>query len=368
MNTTLDPRLVRHAPVDLRIAFAGGNGAVYGALVSRPLAKAMPRRAMPVAPPTPQQVQTERPFWGPHPDPDIAFIEDEFYRAGFNFLAQLLGAALGRKAPTKLQKAFNVAPLKVQGWGQIADLFNSSLEPETLLQGWETVINRLVVGLFPAHAQQDAAEAMALRAHLLYRAGQRVASPGTFPAWGQALRALPDTASASLQWTKIRGLQYMKSLSTNARDAMLKQLVASKEAGEGVGALQRNLYSKFGQLNRDWRRVALTETAMAVSNGALSSVAPEDGWMAEWSASTRACPACKRLKGQRFRVVAPDAANKNGQTQMWAGKTNVGRSAHRRRADGTKRDPSELWYPACPLHPHCACLLTMHRIVLKQVA
>ena len=108
---------------------------------------------------------------------------------------------------------------------------------------------------------------------------------------------------------------------------------------------------------------ALTETAFAVSNGLLSSVNPAEGWTAEWHAAPNACPFCRNQNMRRFWVVAPDSPTKNGDTQIWVGKTNIGRSASLwSRKLGRERVSSELWWAACPCHPNCACTFVLRRL------
>ncbi len=349
----LDPRLgaVLH---DVRVASG------------RPVLKALRRGRVPLTPPTAAQVEAERPFWGPHPDPEIAYIEDQFWGVGEAFLRGLLSHALGRRVRS-LQKAFQPKPPEVPGWGQIVDLFRSDLEPERLMDGWQAVIDRLVGALLPGDTQEQAAQALALRASLLHRAGERVAHPERFPSWGQALREAPSSAaSTAMQWTKARAAEHMTNLTAEARHALLSTLSASREAGDGVGKLQQRLFDSFSGLNRDWRRVALTETALAVSNGAIASVDPAEGWLAEWKAVKNACPYCRAMAGRRFRVVPADASRKDGDTQIWVGKSNVGRSAHRwSRKEQRFRDRDEMWWPTIPAHPNCGCTWVLRRAPLK---
>ena len=70
-----------------------------------------------------------------------------------------------------------------------------------------------------------------------------------------------------------------------------------------------------------------------------------------------ACSWCKKIDGRLFKVVSPDDENKNGDTDIWVGKTNVGRSSSPRKQtpDGlVDRLPSELyWVAAGTQHPHC---------------
>lgn len=327
---------------------------------TRPALKALARRKA-VKEPSTAQVEAERPFWGPHPDPAISAIEEEFYNVGAFFLRDLLAHGLGRPVRT-LQKSFRPASPPVSGWGELADLFNRDLQPERLMQGWQTVIDRLVVALLPPTSAERAAQSLALKAHLMHRAGERVSFPERFPSWGRTITEAEPVASRALQWTKVRAAEHMTALTTEARHNLLTCLVTSKEAGEGSGKLQQRLFDSFSAMNRDWRRVALTETAFAVANGTLASVDPAEGWLAEWKAAPNACPFCKAMGTRRFRVVAPDAPRKDGDTQIWVGKSNVGRSAHRfSRKEGRFREPHELWWPACPAHPNCACTLVLRR-------
>lgn len=351
----LDPRFgAALAPRDFRLPMAG-----------RPALKALGRARVSLTPPSAQQVEAERPFWGPHPDPVIAAIEAEFYEVGAGFLRGLLSNALGRPVRS-LQKAFRQEVPKVAGWGDLADLFRSDLQPERLMQGWQTVIDRLVGALLPGNTVEQAAQALALRAHLMHRAGERVANPGAFPSWGQALREAPSpVASAALQWTKVRAAEHMTNLTAEARHSLLSALATSREAGEGSGKLQQRLFDQFSSMNRDWRRVALTETSFAVSNGTLASVDPADGWAAEWHAAPNACPWCHRMNLRRFHVVAPDHPRKDPERDMWVGKSslNIGRSAHRwSRKLQRERTAAEMWIPATPLHPLCACTLVLRRL------
>ncbi|MNE89563.1 hypothetical protein D3C76_1574810 [compost metagenome] len=56
-------------------------------------------------------------------------------------------------------------------------------------------------------------------------------------------------------------------------------------------------------------------------------------------------------------MVSPDAPDKDGQTQIWPGKTNVGRSASPMKRVGNVLVPREAhelyWIPAGTAHPHC---------------
>jgi hypothetical protein len=106
--------------------------------------------------------------------------------------------------------------------------------------------------------------------------------------------------------------------------------------------LEQALFDEFGYLNRDWRRVAITELAMA-NNDAFLMGLPEGSevWIPELANSCKYCKAL--LEGKTFKVLAKPPTNLTYDTEMnylWAGKTNFGRK------------PS-TWIPCLPLHPNC---------------
>ncbi|MBI3131466.1 MAG: hypothetical protein HYZ13_09085 [Acidobacteria bacterium] len=301
-------------------------------------------------------------LWSPNPDRAVATIEADLYRPGFHFLARLYGAALGVPAPRRLQKALgDPRELRPPGWGELARLFRAGASPEQLVARWQVVVDRLADHLLPDRTKEELATRTAIRTHLYGRVRARV---------GEALEGatnvgVPTGMSAlareSQAWTRLKLLEGVRDLDHHARRAVVETFLHSREAGEDVKALQRKLFDRFSEQNRDWRRLALTETAAAVSNGTLVAVDPEEGWEAEWVASPTACAWCRRWHGQSFRVMSPEDPRKDGQREVWPGKSNLGRSPSPRRRDGHLRGEAELWWPAQPCHPNCRCQWVMRR-------
>jgi len=228
------------------------------------------------------------------------------------------------------------------------------------MDGWTKVITKLTDALTPAGSAEAAAQGLAMRSHLMFKVGQAIKAPPVLPDWMKAMDIVEPSQVASMEWTKARGMEYATHLQSSTRHALVTELVTSKQAEEGPGKLERRLLERFGQLNRDWRRIALTESAMAVQNGALASVNPDDGWIATWIAAPNACPYCLAQAKKQLKVVAADDPKRNGDTDVWVGKNNIGRSAHPwdKRA-GHKRDKAEMYWPCCPAHPNCACHLSL---------
>jgi hypothetical protein len=329
--------------------------------IGRTILKALSRRREP-APPFARQTEAERPFWGPNPDPAVTRIEDEFYGWGQRAMTGMLSAVLGKKIEprTILKAGFMPVNARISGWGQVMDLFNTRKSPVDLMDGWSKVIDKLTAALTPPGSAEAAAQALALRTHLMFKVGQAMSEPMALPNWMQAMDIVDTSQAASMEWTKARGLEYANNLSASMRHTLVQELVASKQADEAPGILERRLLTQFGQLNRDWRRIALTESAFAVQNGALASVNPDDGWIAIWIAAPTACPYCLAQAKKQFKVVAADAPQKDGDSQVWAGKSNWGRSAHKwSQKEGHFRTKTEMYWPCCPAHPNCACHLSL---------
>ncbi len=121
--------------------------------------------------------------------------------------------------------------------------------------------------------------------------------------------------------------------------------------------LERDLFYSFGEMNRDWRRIAETEIANNVNNGQLITelekplIEGEYRFMQGMS-SPMACPWCASEVNERVVVLLEEPptgsgdkieVDDKGYTAIWPGKNNVGRP----RVD--------WWIAAGTQHPHCQC-------------
>ena len=302
-------------------------------------------------------------MWGPHPDRWIASLEQDYYRPGFTFLSEFYGAAFGVKAPRELRKAFGSG---LPDWGTIAGLFQrKDLGPMQMRDAWGQVIDRLVHGLFNQRTQDEMAAAVAVKCHWLGRVRTLTEGIGNptqgYPTWHEAEGKMRPAEVKAMEWTRARALEGARRLETGAKQGLMNVLLQARQEGLGTRDLSRRCYDRFADLNRDWRRLALTETAAAVENGKLAAVPEGEAWEAVWVSCARGCHHCQDWNGKTFRVVSPDARVKDGQTMVWTGKTNIGRSSAPTTRDGRKRGPSELWWPCVPCHPNCGCQFVMRR-------
>lgn len=123
-------------------------------------------------------------------------------------------------------------------------------------------------------------------------------------------------------------------------------------------------------LNRDWERIAITETNRAANDGYLASQSP--GSYVIGDSHDDACQYCNRMINMRIYKVTDDppaeyghldptskkyqALAKRWDTEVWPGKSNVGRSLSARKQSGghlVNREHHERGVPTLPLHPHC---------------
>ena len=95
-------------------------------------------------------------------------------------------------------------------------------------------------------------------------------------------------------------------------------------------SLRTRLLDEFGTLNRDWRRIALTEAGEMANQGFIASQAPGNK-VKRLEQYAGACPFCRKIDGVVMEIVPSDKQDKNSETQIWVGKTNIGRSVSPRK-------------------------------------
>jgi hypothetical protein len=133
-------------------------------------------------------------------------------------------------------------------------------------------------------------------------------------------------------------------------------VIRGAQEGWAPSKLRSELFDRFGEANRDWRRIAITEQNEAAGQGFIASQKP--GTKVKRFEMADACAWCRAIHERVMTVVAPQKADKDGETEVWLGKTNVGRSAapRKRLEDGrlVERPADERWWVAAGTqHPHC---------------
>jgi hypothetical protein len=192
-----------------------------------------------------------------------------------------------------------------------------------------------------------------------------------------ALKAAVEEGAALLSNASIDTIQTVRDTLTEN----IKRGADSKTLYERLREviLTKNVEGKEdpGELNRDWQRVAITESNSVFNNGYLSLM--REGDYVVGFSMPDACENCVDLiSGKVYKVrkeAAPDYSGMSGdeyekwatvwENYVWVGKNNYGRSSSKqKRIDknvGNKKENlrekhhHEHNMPACPNHPNCRC-------------
>lgn len=175
-------------------------------------------------------------------------------------------------------------------------------------------------------------------------------------------KILTPVELATVHLAKARAAENISDISATARHKM-KNIIIEHVQAQMLGmkegqhtALRQRLFDTFGQLNRDFRRIAVTEAGECCNQGFIGAQKPGQK-VRRQEAYKGVCPFCASINGKVFTVADPASPEKNGDTEVWVGKTNIGRSASARMRVGNSmvdREKSKLWWPAAGVqHPHC---------------
>jgi hypothetical protein len=251
----------------------------------------------------------------------------------------------------------------------LVKLYLETLPPSQFtLDDWMLVVDYLVQRYLPHDHLVAEADWLATRAVLMGRVQANLANITE----RQAARVLEDQAVAAaakiaesrvqqsvLQYGRARAAENIVSLTDGMRHRIRKTLIEHQEAvtlGDRTEDLQGKLLDEFGQWNRDWRRIAVTEAGEMHNQGFVAGQ-PPGSRLRRVEMYRGACAFCRKIDGTELTVVPPDQKFKDGEKQVWTEKNNIGRSASpRKRVGGTliPREPHEMWQiPAGLVHPHC---------------
>lgn len=169
-----------------------------------------------------------------------------------------------------------------------------------------------------------------------------------------SMEILQDTLAFAQQHTA----EYIVDLQSTARRKISTAIITATRDRLTKDELESELFREFGDLNRDWRRIAETEIATNFNNGylrsELSNAGKDETVFMVGITAANACPWCVE-RVMDHTVVLLDAPPADGDIvivngtpyeAIWPGKTNAGRA----RAD--------WWVAAGSQHPHCRCTWT----------
>lgn len=322
-------------------------------------------------------------IWNPHESPLIRRLAELFTQRGLDRLEQVQKQIEawnngehfkpGTPTPTNL-------PGMMQRWDQselaLVKLYLESLPPaDWSLSDHAMAVEYVVQRYLPLDELKTEAEWLATKAGLM---GKVQASMHGDPSLKQAdkvLAALPSSLGAAIKmfdlkqaeasalaFANARAVENVRALADDVRHRMqgtvLQHLQEQQTQAPGTPgqSLQSKLLDQFATLNRDWRRIAITEAGEAQTQGFIASL-DYGAVVQRVEQYATACNFCQKIHGRNATVVDPASPNKDGNTEIWVGKNNIGRSASPRKRVGDALVPREehelYWLPAGLAHPHC---------------
>lgn len=322
-------------------------------------------------------------IWKPHQSPLLKRLVELFTQRGLDRLSAVKASLLAWEAGHLHQPSPLPAPLpagSLQRWSadelSLANLYLRSLPPaQWTLDDHMLCIDMVVQTHLPVEYLQLESEWLVVRAGMMGKVQANMDADATAKQADKVLAALPSTVTgavvqfallpihrATLEFARVRAAENVRALTDAVRHKMRSLITADLEqkafgiAPPGTSSLEAQLFDAFGDLNRDWRRIAVTEAGEAQTQGYIASLAAGTK-VKRVELYENACAFCRKIDGVVMTVVAADAPNKDPDTMVWPGKNNLGRSASPRKRVGdllVEREPEEMWQiPAGLAHPHC---------------
>ncbi len=320
-------------------------------------------------------------IWSPHESVLIRRIVELFTKNGLDRLAHIQHAILAWESG-KNHKPSDTPPPKpgmMTRWTpeelDFVQLYLEALPPEQwTLDDHMMSVEFVVQRYLPAEQLTTEAEWLATKATLMGKVQANLKQEATPEQADKLIAALPSTPAdateqfaldrlekATLDFSAAKAVEHVQAISEDVRQKMrgivLSHVQEKTLTGQTQGrSLQGQLIDAFATLNRDWRRIAVTEAGECQLQGLIASL-PFGAKVKRIEQYGTACGFCKKIHNQICVVVDPAAPEKDGQTQVWVGKNNIGRSGSPRKRVGDElipRDVAELWWiPAGTVHPHC---------------
>lgn len=321
-------------------------------------------------------------IWSPHESLLLRRMIELFSQRGLDRLQavkdELIAwetGALYKESPAKI-----TMPGMMERWNEhelgLVRIYLEHLFPgEWTLDDHMLAIEYVTQKYLPADALKTEAEWLATKATLMGKVQANMAAAVTDAVADKLLAGLPGTIAeavsafslpaqqkAALQFASAKAVENVRSLTDDVRHrmrgAVLQHLQEQQTMAAGVSmpSLETKLFDQFAALNRDWRRISVTEAGEAQTQGYIASLPPGTK-VKRVEVYASACGFCKKINGKIATVVSADHPDKDPDTMVWPGKSNVGRSAAPMKRVGNvlvPRSPEELfWLPAGLAHPHC---------------
>lgn len=311
-------------------------------------------------------------IWEPHHSPFVRELIERFTDRGLTRIEAVRRSLVDWESGSRHvpSKTIPDRPGLHGRWSRdeiaLARLYLESLPPaEWLLDDWLLAAELAFQQYLPPDFAWTEADWLAKRAVLMGRVQASMAeisdAAATALLEAEAVPAVAEKAlQAAVTYGRARAAENIVALSDGLRHRIRRVLIEHAEAKAlrvaPESTLESRLLDDFGLANRDWRRIALTESC-EMQNQGMVAAQPPGQVLRRFEQYRGACAFCARIHGREMTVVSPDKPFKDGETEIWPGKTNIGRSASPRRRVGSyliPRAPDELWWIAAGVqHPHC---------------
>lgn len=321
-------------------------------------------------------------IWSPHESPLLRRMIELFTQRGLDRLEHVKEQILAWQSGTHYRDTVKpvARPGMMERWSKeelglvriyLESLFPGAWTLDDHMLSVEWVIQRYL----PLDELRTEAEWLATKAGLMGKVQANMEKEATVEQADKILAATPSTVAEALQaftftaaqqlaleYGAMRCAENVRALTEAVRHKMRAVIMQHAEEqmlkvpGVPSEALQTRLFDEFGTMNRDWRRIAVTEATENSNQGFVAAQKP-GARLKRVEQYESACGFCRKIDGKVVTVVSPDHPDKDWDNSVWVGKTNVGRSASPRKRVGNllvPRDDSELWkVPAGAAHPHC---------------
>lgn len=320
-------------------------------------------------------------IWAPMSSPLLARLVELFTQRGLDRLdavrveLQAWSSGVKHTGGDRIPRPGGLMERWTQSELSLVRIYLEHLPPaEWTLEDHMLAIDHTVQRYLPADDMRTEAQWMSTRASLMGRVQANMEGVDADQA-DALLAAMPSTAAeaiaafggtlaqrATMAHASERCAENVRNIANDVRHRMrgvIAEHVTERELGlpvVGGSSLETKLLDQFGTLNRDWRRIAVTEAGEAQTAGYVASL-PIGTKVKRVEQYKNACGFCKKIDGRVMEVVDPAREDKDYNTQIWSGKTNIGRSASPRKRIGNvlkERELDEMWWvPVGLVHPHC---------------
>jgi len=319
-------------------------------------------------------------IWAPMDSPLLRRLVELFTQRGLDRLdavrteIQAWTAGVRHKPGERIIRPGGMMERWTQSELSLVHIYLEHLPPsDWTLEDHMLAVDATVQRYLPADDMRTEADWLSTRASLMGRVQANMEAADAKQA-DVLLAAMPSTAAeaiaafggtvaqrATMAHAETRCAENVRNIANDVRHRMrgvIAEHVTERELGLPApsSSLETKLLDQFGTLNRDWRRIAVTEAGEAQTAGYVSSL-PMGTKVKRVEQYKNACAFCRKIDGRVMEVVDAAREDKDPETMIWPGKTNVGRSASPRKRVGSvfkEREPEEMWQvPVGLVHPHC---------------